>query len=297
MTVSAKVALVEDVREEFGLTLPLRVLGLARSTWYYRAGTWQSYEEKHSYLRAPLERIARKHPEYGYRRATTELAEAYEEAVNHKVVQRLHSLWGLPLVRVVKPPPPSAIRSAIRAAGPRADLVAQLPEIKIFAVIYTDFTEITYGRRRAFLIVFLDHVSKLVLGAALGQEKSTRLALEAWARARRKLGRFGVPIEGRIVYHDRDPIFTSYAWLARVLREDGARVSYALRGPSDNPEMESFNGRFKVENASLFSSAQDFDDLGSVVFRRLRYYNQERRHSSLENRAPITVVQEFLARR
>ena len=33
----------------------------------------------------------------------------------------------------------------------------------------------------------------------------------------------------------------------------GVRLSYAPRGPNDNPEMESFFGRFTVENRSLIS--------------------------------------------
>ena len=77
MSAAEKVALVEGARSEFGLSACLRILGLARSTWYYQARR-QPYGEKHRRLRGPVEEIARKHPEYGYRRTTTELREAYD---------------------------------------------------------------------------------------------------------------------------------------------------------------------------------------------------------------------------
>jgi hypothetical protein len=66
---------------------------------------------------------------------------------------------------------------------------------------------------------------------------------------------------GCIVHHDQDSVFTGYAWTGRLLLEDGCRISYALNGPSDNPEMESFFGRFKTENRSLLLDAPSFAEL------------------------------------
>ena len=71
-----------------------------------------TYGEKYARLEAPLKVIAEVHPEYGYRRATTELRETHGHHVNRKVVERLHSLWDLPLRRA-RLPGPSAIRRAI----------------------------------------------------------------------------------------------------------------------------------------------------------------------------------------
>lgn len=74
-----------------------------------------AYEEKYAHLRPDLEAIAREHPEYGYRRTTVELGEAYGHAINHKVVQRLHQLWDLPLLRSTRAPKPSGIGQIGRA--------------------------------------------------------------------------------------------------------------------------------------------------------------------------------------
>jgi len=79
MSTPARVELVNSVRAEFGLVPALSVLGLPRSTWYYRAAHPHAYEERHVHLRRPLEQIACDHPEYGYRRTTTELSERGSE--------------------------------------------------------------------------------------------------------------------------------------------------------------------------------------------------------------------------
>ena len=68
-----------------------------------------------------------------------------------------------------------------------------------------------------------------------------------------------------LVHHDQDSVFTSYAWTAQLLTDDDVRISYALRGARDNPEIESFHGRFKGENHSLFLDAEDLSELQAVV--------------------------------
>ena len=90
-----------------------------------------------------------------------------------------------------------------------------------------------------------------------------------------------------IVHQDRDPVFTSYDWTSQLLHKDGARVSYALGGAKDNPEMEAWNSRFKNENRSLFLEAEDPRELRAIVADRIDYYNGERRHSALGNQAPL----------
>lgn len=287
MSTEAKVALVQGARTEFGLQAALGVLGLSRSTWYYQTRDRVSYEKKHGHLHGPLEAVAREHPEYGYRRTTTELGEVYGEPTNHKVVQRLHLLWGLPLMRGTRPPRPSGIRKVITAAGEKINLVAGLEEIGPFEVAYTDFTELVCARGKAQLIPIIDHRTKVCLGWALGPKAVTELALAAWEAAAQSLGRLGRSPRGMIIHHDQDPVFTSYDWTGRLLLKDGVRVSYALLGAKDNTEMEAWNSRFKNENRSLFLEAKDLCELRAIVAERIDYYNGERRHSALGNQAPL----------
>lgn len=287
---AAKVTLVQQVHGEVPLAAALRAVELARSTWHYRQRHWRAYETRYAALRWPLEQIARAHPEYGYRRTTTELRELHGQVVNAKVVRRLHRLWELPLLRGTRAPRPSAVRQAILAAGARANLVAGLAAIAPLTVLYTDFTELRYGGGKAWLMTFVDHVSKVIPGWALGSPADTPLALRAWRRARRWLRRHGVALSGLIVHHDQDPVYTGYGWTGQLLLRDQVRLSYALRGCRDNPEMEAFHSRFKSENRSLFLDALTLADLEHVVAQRIRYYNGRRRHSSLGNQAPLTFL-------
>ena len=255
-----------------------------------RAQHPRPYEERHAALRAPLERIARAHPDYGYRRTTTELCEQLDRPINQKVVRRLHRLWDLALLRRVQPPPPSGVRRVLTEAGSRINLVRPGLSIDPLGLLYTDFTELVYGGGKAWLMTLVDHVTKVSPGWALGHSTDTVLALRAWRRARRWLHRRGVPVAGIIVHHDRDPVYTGYGWLQEVLVRDQVKVSFALNGCRDNPEMESFHSRFKGENRSLLLDAQTFADLAHVVNQRMRYYNSRRRHSALGNQAPLAYL-------
>jgi putative transposase len=290
MTTARKVELVEATRAMFGLQPALQALGLPRSTWHYHRCYRRSLGERYGHLRRRLEMIARAHPEYGYRRVSTELRERYGLEVNHKVVQRLHRLWDLSLLRTTRAPRPSGIRQIVIAAGERANLLAQLEAIGPFEVVHTDFTGLVYAAGVAQLIAFVDHETKVVLGWALGPQAVTELALRAWSSAKRRVRRLGYEVEGIIVHQDQDPVFTSYDWTGQLLRRDHARISYTLEGAKGNTEMESFFSRFKNENRSLFEDARDIEELGGIVARRMRYYNHPRRHSALGNRSPLTYV-------
>lgn len=288
-----KVALVAAVREEHALTPVLAALGLPRATWYYQQQR-VSYAEKYAYLRGPLETIARKHPGYGIPRITTELQETYDQAVNHKVVQRLLQLWDLALLRSVRPSRPGHVRRAIVAAGKRANLVAQMSEIRLFQVAYTDFTELRYadGSRKAYLMPLIGHVCKMAYGWAVGAHADTTLALEAWQAAQATFHELRISPADMIVHHDQDPVYTGYGWTAQLLLKDQARLSYALNGAKDNPQMESFIGRFKTENHSLLLEAAALPELCSVVTEQMLYYNTQRRHSSLGYMSPLAYIKQ-----
>ena len=296
MSTEQKVELVEETWGEYGLTPALTAVELPRSTWYYHRNEKRCYEEKYASLHPLLETIARQHPEYGYRRTTKELRKHLQKTINHKVVQRLHRSWELALLRTTRAPRPSGIRQIIREANGRANLIANLEIIPLFQVAYTDFTELRYadGREKAYLMPILDHSSKLVYGWAVGWRANTELALTAWKRARQTFLDLQIPYQGMIIHHDQDSVYTSYDWTGQLLLKDQVRISYALGGAKDNPEMEAFFSRFKLEGRSLFLDARTLDELATVVDQRMRYHNQERLHSSIGYRAPLNFIQQMI---
>ena len=295
MTSEQKVALVETVQGTYGLNLALATVGLAKSTWHYHQKHKVAYEKKYAYLWPILEEIARAHPDYGVRRIMPELRDEYHIDGNHKVVELLLGIWDLSILRSTHRPRPSSVQKAITEAGELANLVARMEEIGLFEVVYTDFTEILYadGDRKAILMPIIGHVSKMAFGWAVGEQRSTVLALQAWKHAKMTFQQMAISYVGMIMHHDRDSVYTGYEWTSQLLLKDRSRLSYALRGAKDNPEMESFNGRFKGEGHSLFLEAQSLDDLIAVVDNRMCYYNTERRHSSIGYVPPLTYIEQM----
>lgn len=159
---------------------------------------------------------------------------------------------------------------------------------------YTDFTEIRYrnGSGKAQLMAIIDHRSKLVVGHALEESANTELALEAWNKAKHTLKRLGQKVKDTIIHHDQDGVYIGHRWLYQVVVKDEARISYSEDGAKGNVHMESFIGRFKVENRLLFWEQEDLKSLEKVVKARIRYYNQSRRNSVLGNKSPLKYLKE-----
>lgn len=292
MSSTEKVERVASVRDEYGLTPALAAVELPKSTWYYHQNEKVSYAQKYGHLRPILEEIARCHPEYGYRRTQVELAEAYGYAYSQEVVRRLHRLWELRLLRTTQPPQPSLVRQVITEAGDRANLVAQMSDIGLFEVAYTDFTQLLLanGTRKAYLMPILGHQTKIVYGWAVGPQANTQTALRAWDRAKDTLQELAIPYTRMIIHHDQDPVYTGYDWTGQLVLKDEVRLSYVLNGAKDNPQMESFFSRFKAEGESLFLNAETINELRTVVAQRIAYYNRERRHSSLDYLSPLVYL-------
>ena len=296
MTARQKVKLVASVVGEYSLSSALAAVELPKSTWYYHQRQKVDYGAKYARLQTALEEIARQHSEYGYRRTTTELHETYKQQVNHKVVQRLHQLWGLALLRTTRAPKPSGIRKIIVAAGVRVNILAQIEDIEPLDVLHTDFTELRFasGTQKAYLMPIIGHVSKLIFGWAVSRSANRTLALQAWRMARKTMRQLSIEPAGMVMHQDQDPVYTSYAWTGRLLLRDRLQISYSLDGARGNTKMEAFISRFKNENRSLLLDAPTIEVLERTVDVRMNYYNEIRRHSALDNQPPLIWLKRWL---
>ncbi|WP_158666515.1 integrase core domain-containing protein [Salinibacter altiplanensis] len=88
-------------------------------------------------------------------------------------------------------------------------------------------------------------------------------------------------LDEKIIRHDLDSVYTSYRWLRAILLDDEMRVSYSENGARGNPWIESLWERTKAEIGSRITESLSLPDLRTVLDERFRYYNQERRHSSI----------------
>ena len=99
----------------------------------------------------------------------------------------------------------------ILALGNLCNLVAEIDNPEHFEVLYTDFAEIRYANGKCFLMLLLDRCSKYNAVGQFVNTLNTALALRAWDAALDGLEILDVPVEGIIVHHDRDSVYTSYA--------------------------------------------------------------------------------------
>jgi len=278
---------VDQHKEERGLNRCLEAIDLPKSTYYYRQNRSEGLSEEDQKLMSCIREIIDEHPGYGYRRILPELEERTGQRVNHKRLRRLLSEHELALPWQVSKSEPSPVQEILEEASGQLNLVAGLDPGPLEA-FSTDFTEVRYagGNRKAHLMAVVDLESKFVPGWAVGPSANRKLALRCWERVRERMAALNVTMDRRIIHHDQDSVYTSYRWLRAVLLEDGLRVSYSENGAKGNPWVESLWGRTKTEVGSRIAEASSLPDLRSVFDERFRYYNRERRHSSIGHIPP-----------
>jgi len=286
-----KVEIVEQNAQTYGLNVTLDAIGLPKSTWYYWKNRKVNSEVKYAHLRAPLIEILRKNPAYGYRRIEPDLKEL-GYPVGETVLRRVLGMWDLSLQRWAGKPKPSVPRGILAKADHGMNLVAAIEEPAPLQVLYTDFTTIWYAKhtKKAYLMALVDDATKWIVGWAMGFHPNTELALEALSMAATTLAEVGQSLNGRIIHHDQDTVYTGYRWLRAVLVKHRARISYSETGAKGNTSMESFNGRFKGENKNLFYEAANIWELGRLIDQQMEYHNCRRRHSALGYIAPINYI-------
>jgi len=119
----------------------------------------------------------------------------------------------------------------------------------------------------------VDDATKWVIGWAVGYRSNAEQALESLSMAAAKLLDVGLSLEGRIIHHDQDTVYTSCRWLRAVLLTPRARISFSENGAKGNTTMESFNSRFTGENKSLFHEAESIWELGRLIAGQMEYRN------------------------
>lgn len=284
--------LVNAHREEHGLNACLRALNVSKGLWHARQRR-KTQEERDAALKVSVISVIENHPDYGYRRIRAELRERGVR-VNHKRLRRVLRSYELGLRRCLPASKPSPIHRLVKEAGSSADLVKGR-SFGILGAFSTDFTEIlyAYGTKKAWWMALLDISSRWVGGWEVGPSRNRSLALASLNVLAEGMDAYHRDLEGVVIHHDQDSVYTSYAWLEEVLIERKAQVSFSEHGAKDNPWIESFWGRFKTENASLCWEAVTLDELREVLGQQIAYYNTERRHSGLDYRRPKETLTRF----
>ena len=287
-----KVGLARQFSKEFTVKLCCLSLNLARSTYYSHKDKKGSFEGKYKHLKNTVKKIIIDNPAYGYRRIYDELKEEYGIIINHKALRKLLKLWSFNILRTVKKPKRSGIEVILNELGPLAHIIKNLAPstIKPFRLIYTDITEIACKAGKLYLIPFLDHRTKKIIGYGISVNSDLNAVLRAFEKAKRFLKNKRISFSEIIIHQDQGSVFKAYQYVQALIKR-GITLSYSRKGtPSDNPEMESFFGRMKKEKKSIFIEAETLEELEQLIHQAIKYYNSKRRHSSLGNKSPDNFI-------
>ena len=247
------------------------LLGLNRSTWYVKPATADAAEL------AMMRRLDEQYlltPFYGSRRMAVALD------ANRKCMQRLMRVMG---IEAIYPKPKLSQRNEEHRIYPY--LLRNIAIIRPNQVWASDITYVPMPQGWMYLTAVMDWHSRFVLSWRLSNTIDGMFCVEALNEA---LLNFGKP---EIFNTDQGVQYTALAFTSR-LESAGVAISMDGRGRwMDNVFVERLWRTLKYEYIYLHDHATPRAlQVGLASF--LPFYNEERFHSSLDYKTPISVYRE-----
>ena len=267
--------------EGHGLKFSCRLLGVSPSGFFHaRAKAPSAREIRRAWLSDLVVRVwEESRRTYGKRRIRAELADAYGETVNHKLIRSIMrelGISGLPKRRRHKPSGSNRYTSedlVNRAFG--RDGPNQL--------WMTDITEHPTREGKLYCCAVLDAFSRRIVGWSIDRRATTAMVNTALAMAiehRR-------PTRETLIHTDHGPQYTSWTFSQKV-RSSGLVQSIGTVGDAfDNAVVESFWGTMQIELLNRQTWTTRLELSMAIVDWIEGFYNRRRRHSSLGNISPI----------
>ena len=267
---------------EFSLNILLKIIKLARSTYYYHLK--QLYKpDKNQDIKIEIQSIYREHKgNYGYRRIHLELRNR-GYSVNHKKVQRLMKVLGL-VARIRRKRKYSSYQGEI---GKKAEnlIQRQFEAAKPMEKCYTDVTEfaIPASARKLYLSPVLDGFNSEIIAFNLScspnLEQVQTMLEQAFTEEH---------YENTILHSDQVWQYQHDSY-HRFLESKGIQASMSRKGNSpDNGMMESFFGILKSEMFYGYEkSFQSLKQLEQAIVDYINYYNNKRIKVKLKGLSPV----------
>lgn len=216
-------------------------------------------------------------PEYGSPRMTDWLRDK-GHAVNHKRVARLMQLMG---IQAITPGPHTSKPSPGHEIYPY--LLRNVAIERVCQVWSTDITYVPMRYGYMYLVAIIDWFSRYVLSWELSNTLDSGFCVLALERALKKYG------NPDIFNSDQGSQFTSEAFTNVLLKKE---ISISMNGRGralDNVFIERLWWTVKYEEIypKSYEQGKDLYDGLSIYF---PYYNDERKHSSLNKRTPSEVL-------
>ena len=267
---------------EFALEILLKIIRLARSTYYYHLKQLDQ-TDKNQTIKAEIQAIFTEHKgNYGYRRITLALRNR-GFVVNHKKVQRLMKALGLS-ARIRRKRKYSSYQGEI---GKKAEnlIRRQFEASKPMEKCYTDVTEfaIPASSQKLYLSPVLDGFNSEIIAYNL----STSLNL---AQVKMMLEQaFTEKYYENTILHSDQGWQYQHDFYHHFLEDKGIQQSMSRKGNSpDNGMMESFFGILKSEMFYGYEKTfKSIEHLEQAIVDYINYYNNKRIKVKLKGLSPV----------
>ena len=267
---------------EFALEILLKIIRLARSTYYYHLKQLDQ-TDKNQTIKAEIQAIFTEHKgNYGYRRITLALRNR-GFVVNHKKVQRLMKALGLS-ARIRRKRKYSSYQGEI---GKKAEnlIRRQFEASKPMEKCYTDVTEfaIPASSQKLYLSPVLDGFNSEII--AYNLSTSPNLAQVKMMLEQAFTEKY---YENTILHSDQGWQY-QHDFYHHFLEDKGIQQSMSRKGNSpDNGMMESF---FSILKSEMFygyeKTFKSIEHLEQAIVDYINYYNNKRIKIKLKGLSPV----------
>lgn len=259
---------------DISISRQVELLGISHSSFYY---TPYPDPEEIRITRA-IDEIYTQCPFYGSRRMKDALSDDYAIAIGRHQTRRLMRLMGLEAIYPRKWPKTS-ISEPSHKKYPY--LLRNLPIIRPNQVWGTDVTYLRFEEGWAYLVAILDWYSRYVVAWQISPTLESDFCVDALRRALE----INTP---EIFNSDQGTQFTSNDF-TDVLLARNIKISMDGRGRCmDNIFTERLWRTVKYENVYL-KSYRNIGEAKKGLAEYFTFYNQKRRHQSLDNQTPANV--------
>lgn len=272
MSHNEKVAVIENDNPFLSLSRQAALLDISRGSLYYTPKEREA-DKQHMDM---IDAIYTVYPFYGSRRIRNELRDRFGEQMCRKHVQRLMRMMG---IEAIYPKPNTSRASPEHKKYPYllAGISASFPN----HIWSTDITYVKLETGWAYLTALLDWFSRYVISWELSPTLETEFCVTALNRA------FGVAVP-EIHNSDQGTQFTSSEYTG-MLEGHEIKISMDGRGRCmDNIFTERLWRSVKRENIYL-KSYRNISEARDGLTEYFSFYNEKRRHQSLEYRTPHEV--------
>lgn len=267
-------ALIDKNNSKISLSRQTELLDISRSSVYYNP----IVSEADLQAMNAIDKIYTKYPFYGHRRMKPELRDEYQIEIGKKKIIALMKKMGL---SAVYPQKKISLSDSGKDHQKFPYLLQNTPTLRPNHVWGTDITYIRLKNGFAYLSAILDWFSRYVISWELSETLESNFCVNNLERALK----INIP---DIHNSDRGVQYTSLDYI-KILQNKKIKISMDGRGRCmDNIFTERLWRSVKYENVYL-NDYSNFDEANDGLKDYFKFYNEKRRHQSLDYKTPADV--------